>query len=230
MTGLLKPLFEVNTENENAYGGAQHWFPKKRLQNSGCGVIACANIIAQTDTPSKHARYATCPDPAAKEQGKAARTIDQDTYMRLARKMSFYLPVIPGLGINGVVLAIGINLYFLFHGLPYIAFWGISRRRRDKRIRQMLSDNIPVCLSIGPNFPNIFGKHFVTLYRKQGGNYLPDTNINAHYVSVTGIDDDWYEISSWGRRLYINKSEYDTYVKKHTGYLLSNILCVKTLR
>ena len=230
MIRLINPLFEIHTGQEKAYGGAQRWFPKKRLQNSGCGIIACANIITQTGSPNKHAKYAVCPKPASEVSSETGKKVDFDDYMKLARRLSFYLPVIPGLGINGVVLALGINIYFLFHGLPYVAFWCMSRRKRDKRIEEMLAADIPVCLSIGPNFPNIFGKHFVTLYKKQGGDYLPDTNINAHYVSVTGIDKDRFEISSWGQRMYINKNEYDTYVKKHTGYLLSNILYVKPLR
>ena len=233
MIRLINPLFEIHTGQEKAYGGAQRWFPKKRLQNSGCGIIACANILTQAGYIGKHSKYAVCPKDTAEgsaDRRETLRQVDRDSYMRLARTLSFYLPVIEGFGLNGIVMAMGINIYFLFHRLPFVAFWGFSKRRRDKRIEKMLSQDIPVCLAIGPNFPNLFGKHCITLYKKQGGDYLPDTTINAHYVSVTGMDDEWYEISSWGQHMYINKREYDTYAKKHSGYVLSNILYVKPLR
>ncbi len=210
-TVLKHPLFGFKEDTDNSYGGDQWWFSSKRLQGYGCGVIACANIITQCIFT-----------------GPGLRHISREDYIKEAGKLTrFYIPVIPRFGVNGVFMSFGINLYFLFHRLPYRAFWGVSVKKRDIRIEEMLKANIPVCLAIGPNFPNLFGRHQIDLYRKEGDGYVPDCRIKAHYVSVTAMDEEWYEISSWGRRLYINRQEYSDYLRKHSCRLFTNILVVK---
>lgn len=211
MTGLKRPLFELHKEAERPYGGAQQWFSKNYLRKCGCGVIACANILAQKEiaTPEK-------------------REVDMADYMKIANRLkSFYLPIIPGQGINGWVMSLGINLYFLIHRLPYRAFWGVSAKKMDARIERMLSEDTPVCFSIGPNFPNLFGKKMVRLYSREGDKYVSNSEINGHYVSVTGMDDAWYEISTWGRKMYVKREEFREYVKKHSCSLFSNVLVVR---
>lgn len=213
-TVLKRPLSEFALEKETTYGGAQRWFKQKRLQQSGCGVIACANLLS-------HLYY----------RGPAEYKPDQAEYMKLANRLkNFYIPILPGLGVNGVFLAIGMNLYFLTHRLPYRAFWGVSSRKRDERIAEMLANDIPVCLSIGPNFPNLFGQKRLTLYTRLGGHYAADTETKAHYVSVTAMDENWYEISTWGRKMYIKRREYEEYVRHSSCSLLSNVLVVKQTR
>ena len=49
----------------------------------------------------------------------------------------------------------------------------------------------------------------------------------SHYVTVTGLDDEWAQISSWGREYYINRREYDAFVRLHSASLFSNILYIK---
>jgi len=201
----------VGDAKEISYGGAQEWFSSKRLQGYGCGVIACANIL-----------ISKCIDRPV------GKPMDREDYLKLANRLqNFYLPVIPRHGINGIFLALGMNLYFLIHRIPYRAFWGISSKKRDLRIEEMLKRGIPVCFSVGPNFPNLYGKHRLTFYRKQGENYVPDLEMKSHYVSVTAMDGEWYEISTWGRRMYINRREYAEYVRKYSCSLLSNVLVVR---
>ena len=97
MKALKRPFIELNNEKEAAYGGAQQWFLKNYLKSCGCGVIACANIIAHKM-------------PGLIE-GCAS---ERDAYMKLAERLRrFYLPVIPGQGINGLVMSLGINVFFV---------------------------------------------------------------------------------------------------------------------
>ncbi|MCR5279106.1 MAG: hypothetical protein K6E19_06655 [Lachnospiraceae bacterium] len=213
--GLKTPFFELKNEKETFFGGRQQWFDSKRLRGYACGVIACANILT-------HCRL---------WGSDSFRKIPEcEEYLKLSRDLTrFYLPVIPRFGMNGMFMALGINIYFLIHRLPYRAFWGISKKKIDSRIGRMLAANIPVCLAIGPNFPNLFGNHRLTLYRKNGNSYEPSDSTRAHYVSVTAMDGDWYEISTWGYKMYINKKEYFEYIRKHSSSLFSNVLVVKPL-
>ena len=213
---LKEPLFELKDGKESFFGGRQQWFDSKRLQGYGCGVIACANILT-------HRRLWG--------EESFRRTPERAGYLKLSRDLTrFYLPVIPRFGMNGIFMALGIDLYFRTHRLPYRAFWGISKKKMDSRIGRMLSADIPVCFSIGPNFPNLFGNHRLTLYRKNGNTYEPADSTRAHYVSVTAMDGEWYEISTWGYKMYINRKEYSEYVRKHSCPLFSNILVVKEKR
>ena len=56
---------------------------------------------------------------------------------------------------------------------------------------------------------------------------LPGPQTHAHYVTVTGADSDWLQISSWGKRYYIRKDDYLSYVKRHSARLFSNILYIR---
>ena len=56
--------------------------------------------------------------------------------------------------------------------------------------------------------------------------------VSAHYVTVTGMCWDaggaYLEISSWGRKFYIRREEYDTFIHTHfMGTILGNILYIR---
>ena len=90
----------------------------------------------------------------------------------------------------------------------------------------MLEEQIPVVLAIGPNFPILWGNHRLTLYEKDGGIFRPKTTTRAHYVTITEMDEEWLTVSSWGKKYYVKKLEYEAYVRKHSNYLFSNILVI----
>ncbi|MCA5962640.1 hypothetical protein LC724_22785 [Blautia sp. RD014234] len=93
----------------------------------------------------------------------------------------------------------------------------------------MLAHDIPVILLVGPNFPFVWGKHRLNMYhRSPEGEYSPSCQIKAHFVTVTGMDDTWMRVSSWGKEYYINRQEYVNYVKKHSSFLISNICYIKS--
>ena len=208
MKTLQTPYLKVDTKNGTAYGGNQAWLPYKFLKGMGCGLISAADVIFHLE-------------------GK--ENVTEAEYVAFAKKLwTWYLPVIPGFGMNGLTLMMGLNRYFKAHGLCYRACWKISGRKLFSRIDQMLSGDIPVILSVGPNFPLIWKKEKLIFYTKsQEGEYLPTTKIKAHFVTVTGRDGAWLQISSWGKEYYISIREYREYVKCHSSFFVSNVIDIK---
>ena len=192
------------------------------MRRCGCGVIASMDLLIYL------CRYHGC---VVAPIHKLVRTdpIPLDEYDRCALQLSRrYLPLIPGHGINGLMLALGINRVFSHYGMPYKARWGAYGEKFWLEIARMLRDDFPVILSIGPNFPFFWQHNTLPFYAKKAdGVYTAVTKANAHYVSVTGLDENWLRISSWGREYYISRSEYESYVKRHSLHLVSNILIVK---
>ena len=62
------------------------------------------------------------------------------------------------------------------------------------------------------------------LFRKKG-------STKDHYVTITGLLEDeehtYFEISSWGRKYFIDYNEFDSYVRKHDNYIFSNIMWIR---
>lgn len=208
MRTLQRPFLRIHGKNGNSFGGSQTWFLYKFLRKVGCGVISASNVLLYL-------------------QGREQMT--EAAYMEFAGKIWVrYFPVVPGFGMNGLTLMFGMNRYFQKNGIPYRAFWGISGRKMLDRIDKMLAKDIPVIMSVGPNFPIFWGKNQLTFYTKmRNGQYLPAAKTKAHYVTVTGRDGIYLQISSWGKEYYIDIREYREYVKSCSSSLVSNIICIK---
>jgi hypothetical protein len=91
----------------------------------------------------------------------------------------------------------------------------------------MLSRDIPVIFSVGPNFPLLWQRNRLRFYVRTESGMAPGPQTLAHYVMITGSDGDWLQISSWGKKYYIRKDEYLNYVKMHSARLVSNILYIR---
>lgn len=93
----------------------------------------------------------------------------------------------------------GMNLYFMRNRLPLSAEWRFFNRDIWERIAKMLVEDIPVIMAVGPNFPFFWHNNRTVLYTKDSaGNYHQSSSTKAHYVTVTGLDESWAQISSWG--------------------------------
>lgn len=203
----------VKKEQNTFFGGNQSWFRRTKDQEYGCGIIACANAIVCLNH---------------KDCGAPLELVYED-YMELADKLARrYFWVMPKLGLNGFTIAIGINLYFMLHKMPYFARWGTFSWNLWKRVAQMLEQKIPVLLAIGPGILP-WRKSRLPLYVKRNGTLVQAATTRAHYVMITGMDEEFITISSWGKRFLIRKTEYEEYVRKHSNYLFSNILVINNL-
>lgn len=194
--------------NREYYGGDQAWFEKKTGKDYGCGVIALTNVIITHDI-------------ATNRLNPGIDKVDKTRYMQVAEFIrKKFLPIIPKVGISGLELAIGANMYFLKNGINAIARWGVRPDKLWTSVDKMLKDNWPVILAIGPN-NLVFGKKTLDL---KGDTYK--STARAHYVTITAADEETITVSSWGKRYTIPKAKYEHYMKRTSNPLFSNILFI----
>lgn len=237
------------------YGGSQmwfsddHWYSKDYiLHNYGCGTIATADMFL----------YLALSNNALQtpETELALKCLDHayyDNYIAFVRKINDrYTKTRRVIAVLGPKVASAINSYAKAYGIGMKASWKLKLSYYDmyEMIEEMLSRDIPVILSIGPNTPCVWGKKGIPFYERKEIEYQSSTtkdgkpyyykivkpNISGHYVTVTGIVKDdiagliMLRISSWGEQYYINYEEYRDYVTNTGGSYTSSILYVKKTR
>ena len=240
----------LEEDGSQSFGGNQDWVIKdsdsKRSKNNiirafGCGLISAVDILAYIERREKsfgeddihHAEGHVCDDTCFKLDQYRDRI---NEFERVHFHVSYWL------GIPGTRLARKMNRFFIKKKLPYRAKWGMSGKKLLPRLKEMLESDIPATLGIGPGF---FKKDRLPLYvlklDKDGdfeyGNLKYSIKKRGttkdHYVTVTGVMEDesrtLLEISSWGKRYYIDFDEYTAYVKKCDNYIFSNILYIRRL-
>ena len=241
-----------------SYGGSQMWFPKTYwyskdyiLHNYGCGTIATADMflylaLHNVDLHSPHTELALLGTNHIKYENYTpyVRAIHDD-YTKTRRFIA----------VLGPKVASAINSYSDTNRMGLEASWKWKLTYYDMydMIENMLNNDIPVILSIGPNTPNLWGKKGIPFYERKEIEYQEKSDtqqeakekrkpyyykviyndINSHYVTVTGlIKDDvagriMLRISSWGKQYYINYEEYRDYVENYSGTITSSIDHVK---
>lgn len=219
---LSHPLPLVTAEKGlSLYGGNQSLLPKKSVQGAGCGVISGANVLSYLTR--YHGLSDGLFDRVSRSEPMPLQSYN-DACMRLARGL---LRPIPGFGINGIFLAMGLNLFFRRRQIPYRAKWCMRRAPMWDRMEQMLRDDLPVIFAVGPNWP-LWKKQDIKFYKKlPDGSFCVRYRIHAHFITVTGMSEHWLRISSWGKKLYINREEYEAYVREHSTPIFSNLLLLQ---
>lgn len=213
----------VRKDGRSSFGGDQSWDHRNYMRQSACGVIAATDLIL-------YLLQNQCDDPGRlflnrkKRDEPLSWEFYADFFEWIHRK---YLPVIPHFGTIGPELAWGLNRFFRHNGIPLKASWGFRRKDFFRSMSRMLEEDIPVIFSIGPNFPLRFAGYKLPLYQKYGSQYRQVTAVNAHFVTAVSLDDQWIEISSWGKRYYVKRKEYWEYAKKRSGFLFSNLVKIE---
>lgn len=206
MTALETPLVRVTAGTARLYGGAQGQLPGKHRQRCGCGLTAGVNLLCRV-------------------LGKGD-SLSQADYTAMSRKLERLIPLGLGLnGTNGWFLAVGLNLYCLTEGKPTLFTWGMRADKLWARVEEQLARDLPVILAIGPHFPRFWGREELNLYhRAPSGALVRVTSAKAHFLTITALDGDTVTVSSWGRRYLLLRSEYETYVRRHSNHLFSNVM------
>ena len=230
--GLTKSYINVN----GSFGGNQGWvasdksnskWKERAINGYGCGLVGAADVLLYI--------LGNVAIPA-----ETTLNTREDYMAYLNRLEKKYFHIFPKLGLSGILLSLGLNLYFLIHrrqikketGCTYRARWAVRPSKLLDRIKEMLENDIPVIISIGPGF---FRKQKVKFYNceeKDGKlKFKPVTQTKDHYVTITGVLETenvtMLEISSWGKKYYVNWEEYKRYVRKYDNYYFSNILYIK---
>lgn len=215
---LRNPYPGVQRDAQRSYGGSQGWLSDAVAQKSGCGLVAAADLLIYLH------RYGGYTAEFFREL--PADPIPAEIYDYYAQRLrKRYFPLAASFGLNAFVLALGLDRFFRENGIPLRAAWGTPGRRFWGDIQSMLARDIPVILCVGINFPLPWGREQLALYTRQGGGEFRRTAAaRAHYVTVTGMDEQWLRVSSWGGEYHIRREEYDRYKREHSCGLYSNIL------
>ena len=222
MIGLKHDYPSVDWVPGGSFGGSQTRSARWRIRRCGCGAVAMTDLLLYV---TRHRSW-----PAAKSVAEAAacHPVPTDVYDRCCRSLQCaYLPMVPPFGINGLVLAGGLNLYCLLHRIPLRFRWNMRKKNLWQMIRQGLEQDLPVVLAIGPKLPAFWKKGGLQLYRKRGDSFCPATAVSGHYVTVTAMDEEWLEVSSWGKKYYIRRDEYLRYGETHSLFFAHNALAVR---
>ncbi len=245
LTTLKKEYISV----DGSYGGNQRWLrmdadKPNTLSNYGCGLISVNDILLHISDQ---------PNITSKEKYIAA-------IRDMNRRYFHVLPFLGLSGIMmSFYLKIYLFMHGKHFKSSYKVKWGVLPHNILTKIKEMLDHDIPVTLSIGPclirgrkkELPlytleyqteksDAFSANENTGFEKNEVNFCQVNSVKDHYVNVTGIyhfKDNvensiitMLEISSWGKKFYINYDEYINFVKKYDNFLFSNILYIRPKR
>ncbi len=222
---------QVHDKRQATYGGSQLFFKpltdkrSRRKYGGGCGMVALGDLLLylmeketktyQIDGMTYHTVF----------QEKEAY---MDYFNKLCRKLKWF----PSRnGMSGILMAIRFNAVMWKMHMPYRARWGLFETVREKRIEKMLRKDIPVILCIPRVLLPWQKEDKLPLYMESNGYMKQADATRAHYVTITGLvsckGEDYYRISSWGRKYYISIKEYRAFVRTHLlGTVLGNILYI----
>lgn len=200
------------------YGGSQMWFPDNNkkskdyiIHHYGCGTIATADLFLYLAI--RKDIYRSGVTESVLQGTDSAYYKD---YMSYVRKVNiYYTKTKRHIAVLGPRIAYAFNSYARTYQFPLRARWNLSLSYYDmlERIKEMLSRDIPVILSIGPNTPLLWKNEGISFYNKDIyyekddpsyastssniTNSMPHptlyqyhkvkNNVNSHYVTVTGL-------------------------------------------
>ena len=211
MLGLEHPYLQVADGIRLSYGGNQMRADSAAIRKCGCGPVAALDTVWYLE-----------------HRGESVPIPLSDYNAQLAELCRSYFPLLPPFGINGISFTVGLNRLLRDRQLPYSALWMVSGARLWIRAEEMLERDLPVILTVGPNFPVFWQNNRLPFYIKASdGSYRRSLAAKGHFVTATGIDADWVRISSWGREHYINRTEYQQYTKQSSSFLFSNLVYLR---
>ena len=219
---LRHTYLAVKTQADKSFGGNQNWATGNMMRKYGCGVVAMGDVLIYLGI-----HRLPCNTDLLYGMLREDGCLSYPRYERYLRKMNKrYLGIIPGFGVPNFQLARAMNRYFRHYRIDLRARWCLSSGKMLERIQDSLSKDYPVILAIGQNIP-FWRKKKLTLYRQENGVYLPATETKAHYVVVTGMENGYLQISSWGKEYFISWKEYQEYGKKYSSFWASNICLIQ---
>lgn len=203
-------------ENEEWYS----WLESDYLiQNYGCGLISPSDTLLYLAlSDNQYSTYET-----ELVSINLSGYIDFNSYQCYIRMMNLsWFKIMRWVGVNGLQIANGINQYSWYNCLNLNASWNVSNNDLLSKIEKMLDKNYPVTFSIGPVGDDC-GIWFYDWIPKDDDKYNFEVQsypyiVNGHYATITGLLIDnvkgqtMLEISSWGKKFYVNFDEYLDYV------------------
>lgn len=216
---LKHPYITVDHGGRLLYGGNQRLSRTEAVRDFGCGIVAATDTLLYLH---RHMGGGKTPFFLHDHPDRAVPLAIYRFYMEELEGR--YLPMIPGFGVNCLVLAAAMERYFRRYRVPLTARWGVWSRKMWDTMGEMLGRDIPCILCVGHNFPLLWQKHKLNFYVREGERLRRSCQVKGHFVTVTGLDDDWLRLSSWGREYWISRQELEEFTRLHTTGLFTNIL------
>ena len=223
MIGLQNPFISVDYYGRPSFGGDQRCCSGKVLQLCGCGVVAALDMLLYLNRWHSDVHIPEFANLCA------SSPLPQPAYEQALEKLrQAYFPLFYPFGMNGLALSLGMNLFFKRHTLPYKARWSVPRAELWLRMGVMLERDLPVIMAVGPNFPRFWQKRGTNFCRLlPEGRYVPSVSVRAHFITATGLDAEWVELSSWGSKYYMSRAEFVRYTRECSNSLLCSILYIE---
>ena len=223
MIKLQNPYISVEYDGRTSFGGGQQHCSDKVLQRCGCGVVAALDVLLYLMRWHRDVSISEFDGLAS------ASPLPQPAYEQaLTMLRRAYFPLFFPFGMNGLSLCFGMNRFFKSHALPFKARWSVPKAELWQRMAEMLERDIPVIMAVGPNFPRFWQKRGAGFCRLTSeGRYVPSASVKAHFVTATGLDEEWVELSSWGSKYYMGRAEFARYTSECSNSLLCSILYIE---
>ena len=215
-----------------SFGGNQGWFSGDKFGNlsrQGCGVIAAVDTLLYLSGcyDNSFEKYSHEVDGFCQNR-RLAKLFMKEISFRKYDNFSFAIGILP-IQISGFLnrqmKSAGRKIHFKWNGIH-------GHRDLFFKMKSMISRNIPVIWSLYSH-----GKQ-IKLYVKNPADRFVYSGItvNNHYVTATAVYEAcskeyprMIEISSWGKRYYIDFDEYLEYVGNSLiNKYCSNIIYIKT--
>ena len=223
MCKLKGNYIKINYGGLETYGGNQRLSSDRVIKKCGCGIVAALDTLLYLKSCCG---WTEVPELGAFE-GEASMSGESYESCLAAMKRK-YFPVLYPLGTNGMAIALGMSRFFKAHCLPYRAAWFPATAGMWGRMEKMLEADIPVVCAVGTNFPKFWEKKGLALQVPGlSGGLCPSADARAHFVTVTGLDKDWMQISSWGKKYHVSRRDFISYARGISNPLLCGILYIE---
>lgn len=204
-----------------SWGGSQLWAYSAVLRKCGCGPVAALDAAIYL------ARYhggGTRRMSELPTVGPVPLPVYNELLERLRRS---YIPIVPPFGTTAAVAALGLNRFLRDEGIPFRAHAAPASGKLWERIEASLRADAPALLAVGQNFPLVWQNKRVNLYLPcPDGSCQAAASTKAHFMAVTGMNEEWLQVSSWGRKYLIDRRELGQYIKEYSNSLVCGLVCI----
>lgn len=202
------------------FGGDQGFFDRqigkskgaKKKSKYGCGIVAFGDLLLYLE--HNHSKFGI-----PKEKKFQKMDFLEEEYVKYFDRIYFLLGGILFRGITCLRLMVQFNRLSFQYRWKKWAIWGWSRRKLFDRIERMIGRDLPVILCIPVLIPCKKQDGLWLYERMDNATYQRRALTRSHFITITGFiknkEETWYEISSWGKKYYFNKAEYDKLLKSH---------------
>ncbi len=236
-TGLRGQYIQVKRKRsgEITFGGDQGFFAgapmrsaDERKQKQGCGITALADTFLYL--AGRDAGYVI-----KENESCICRVLAEEEYKEYYNRIYEFAGGLCAWGNNGLTF---IRLQRIFNRMVgrqrwrLRGRWGFCGGKIYERTLEMLKKDIPVILCMPYMVRKKDKGRGVVFYQKKENEFVKAASVSAHYIVVTGIIKEsgrvYLEISSWGKKYYIDRAEYDGLIHScFLGTILGNMLYIK---